>query len=135
MEKLYKTSRNYLILGLALGVFYREFTKFNEYTGPTQLAVLHTHTLMLGMFFFLILLVLEKLFRISTAARFKLFYRFYNTGLGLTLLMMLIHGILTVLGKESGAAISGIAGLGHILLTVGLLLFFVSLHERIRSEG
>lgn len=133
MEKLYKTSRNYLILGLVLGVFYREFTKFNDYTDFTQLAVLHTHALVLGMFFFLILVILEKLFQLSEASRFKLFYGVYNAGLGLTLLLMLIHGVLTVLGKESGAAISGIAGLGHILLTAGFLLFFSVLHERIKA--
>ena len=36
MKKLYTTARIYLILGLTAGVFYREFTKFNNFTGTTQ---------------------------------------------------------------------------------------------------
>lgn len=39
---------------------------------------------------------------------------------------MTLHGTLTVLGHSSSDAIAGIAGLGHVLLTVGLVLFFVT---------
>lgn len=36
------------------GVFYREFTKVDGFTSFTTLSVVHTHYLMLGMVFFLI---------------------------------------------------------------------------------
>lgn len=59
MKKLFNLSFFYLILGLALGIFFREFTKFNAFTGITTLSTAHTHTLVLGFIFFLILIVLE----------------------------------------------------------------------------
>ncbi|WP_107462754.1 DUF2871 family protein [Streptomyces sp. 2231.1] len=42
-----------------------------------------------------------------------------------------MHGTSTVLGRSSGAATAGVAGLGHILLTVGLVLLFITLGKRI----
>ncbi|MFD6906486.1 DUF2871 family protein [Streptomyces sp. DSM 116494] len=39
-----------------------------------------------------------------------------------------------MLGKDTSPAISGIAGMGHILLTVALVFFFVCLHHRLRLD-
>nr|WP_315903815.1 DUF2871 family protein [Streptomyces sp. BK340] len=39
--------------------------------------------------------------------------------------MMTLHGTPTVLGRSGSDAVAGIAGLGHALLTAGLVLFFV----------
>ena len=50
----------YAIAAMAFGVFYREFTKFSGFSGRTSLAFLHTHYFMLGMFFFLALMLAEK---------------------------------------------------------------------------
>ena len=49
-----------MIIGLVSGFYYRELTKAHDFTGDTQLALVHTHTLILGMFMFLILLRLKK---------------------------------------------------------------------------
>lgn len=127
MKKLIRVSMSYMIMGLLFGVYYRELTKWFDFTGKTQLSTLHTHTLVLGMFFFLIVLLLEKNFHIMAHKWYKRFYVTYNIGLGITLLLMLIHGTMTVMGIESSAAISGIAGLGHIIMTVGLGFFFAVL--------
>ncbi len=127
MRKLARTSLVYMIVGLVFGVYYREFTKFTDFTGETQLSVLHTHTLVLGTLFFLVVLLLEKNFGLSRQKHFNKFYLFFNLGLVVTLGMLLLHGTLTVLGYPDSAAISGIAGLGHILLTIGLGFFFNSL--------
>jgi hypothetical protein len=54
MKRLMNASVVYAILGLMDGVFYREFTKVNGFTSFTTLSVVHTHYLMLGMVFFLI---------------------------------------------------------------------------------
>lgn len=134
MQKLVRTSMSYMIIGLFFGLYYREFTKYFEFSGKTQLAVLHTHTLILGMFFFLIVLLLEKNFQLMAHKKFKTFYFLYNAGVGLTLLMLLIHGTMTVLGYADHAAIAGIAGIGHILLTVGLFYFFKILSDRVKSS-
>ena len=50
----------YSILAMCGGVFYREFTKFNNFMGKTTLAVVHTHYFMLGMVFFLLLLQVKS---------------------------------------------------------------------------
>ncbi|MGX6970448.1 DUF2871 domain-containing protein [Vagococcus bubulae] len=134
MQKLARASLSYMIIGLISGVYFRELTKFNDFDGWTQLSVVHTHTLILGMFFFLIVLLLEKNFNLTQHKNFKKFYVFYNIGLGVTILMLLTHGTMTVLGTESSAAISGIAGLGHIILTVGLGFFFQVLLQSIKKD-
>ncbi|WP_088840823.1 DUF2871 domain-containing protein [Listeria sp. ILCC797] len=134
MKKLLTTALIYCILGLTSGVYYREITKFNDFTGDTQLSVLHTHLLMLGMFTFIIVLLLEKNFHIMQSKKFNIFYYTYNAGLFLTVGLMTFHGTMTVIGKETGAAVSGIAGLGHILLAVGLIALFLVMYERLRVE-
>lgn len=124
MKKLAKTSMTYMIAGLVSGVFYREFTRMNDFQGKTQLSTLHTHILILGMFFFLIVLLLENAFQLTEHKNFKKFYALYNTGLGITLMMMIVHGVMSVLGKQASGMTAGISGIGHILLTVGLGFFF-----------
>lgn len=135
MKQLFKTAAFYAVLGLLLGVFYREFTKFNAFTGTTAIGFLHVHTLVLGMFLFLILIVMEKNFQITQAKTFKPFMYVYNSGLLLTIIMMMVRGIPQVLtlslNRGADAAISGIAGIGHILLAIGLFLLFKVLYQRI----
>ncbi|MCP2322101.1 ABC-type Mn2+/Zn2+ transport system permease subunit [Hamadaea flava] len=132
MRKLYVAAHVYMILGLISGLAYREITKIQEYTGDTQLGVVHTHLLALGMLFFLIVLGLEKLFGLTENRRlFATFFWVYNASLAVTIATMVVHGTLTVYGKESNEAIAGIAGLGHIGLTVGLVLLFINLGKRV----
>ena len=54
MKKLLNIGFLYAILAMAGGVFYREFTKFNGFTGRTALGVVHTHLFLLGMVMFLL---------------------------------------------------------------------------------
>ncbi|WP_420114367.1 DUF2871 family protein [Pseudactinotalea sp.] len=51
----------------------------------------------------------------------------------LTSAMLVWHGTLTVLGEESTTMIAGIAGLGHMLLTAGMILLFLALRRAIVS--
>lgn len=125
MRRILNTAHVYMIIGLVGGLYYRELTKAEDFTGDTQLSVVHTHVLALGMLFFLIVLALEKLFALTSNRLFGWFFWIYNAGLAVTVAMMTLRGTLTVLGRPVGAAVSMVAGLGHILLTVGLILFFV----------
>ena len=134
MKKLARTSMTYMIAGLASGVYYREFGRFNDFQGKSQLNTLHTHILILGMFFFLIVLLLEKSFKLSEHKNYKKFYAIYNSGLGITLLLMLIHGSMTVLGYDDSPMIAGLAGIGHIVLTVGLGYFFNVLIAQVSKQ-
>ncbi|WP_433214011.1 DUF2871 domain-containing protein [Microtetraspora malaysiensis] len=131
MKKLYYAALVYMVLGLAGGLYYRDLTKMKNFTGETQLSVVHTHFLVLGMVFFLIMILFERVFTLSESRAFTWFFWVYNTGLVMTATIMTVHGTMTVLGKETGAAIAGIAGMGHILLTVALVLFFVCLRGRL----
>jgi len=49
MKKIFNTSIAYFASAMAAGVFYREFTRFDGFTGVTTLGVVHTHLLVLGM--------------------------------------------------------------------------------------
>ncbi|MEF9989674.1 MAG: DUF2871 domain-containing protein [Christensenellaceae bacterium] len=134
MKKLLNISFIYAIAALLGGVFYREFTKFNGFTGTTTLSIVHLHLLVLGMIVFLLLLIFEKLFDITQNKKFKPFLIFYNIGLLLMVIMLLIKGITQVLGGTSNAMLAGIAGIGHILLAVGIILLFVMLKQQISKK-
>ena len=127
-----------MVLGVASGLFYREFTKANAFPEGeyTQLAVVHTHLLTLGFIVLLVLLALEKVFAFSRSRKlFGWFFWLYNAGLVLTAAMMVWHGSLTVLGQESTAMIAGIAGLGHILLTAAMIILFIALGRAVKAAG
>ena len=116
------------------GVFYREFTKFSGFTGRTALGVVHTHYFLLGMVFFLLLLLLEKNFSFTDAKTCKIL-AVYHIGLNLTAVMLMVRGVTqvpgTALSSGMSAAISGIAGIGHILLGVSLVLVLVQIKRSV----
>jgi len=133
MRRLFSAAFAYMLVGVASGLFYREFTKINDFPEgeSTQLGLVHTHLLLLGFVVLLIVLLLEKAFTLSESRLFGWFFWLYNAGLVLTTAMMIWHGSLTVLGQESSGMIAGIAGLGHILLSAGMILLFLALRKRL----
>ena len=130
MKRYLNAALTYAVLAMAGGVFYREFTNLSGFDGRTALGVVHTHYFMLGMVFFLLLLVLEKTFSF-TGAKTGRVLAVYHVGLNLTAVMLAVRGVTQVLGTElsSGmsAAISGMAGIGHILLGVSLVLLLLQI--------
>lgn len=134
MKRYMNGAITYAALAMAGGVFYREFTKFNHFTGQTTLSVLHTHYFVLGMLFFMLLLLLEKNFAFSSAKSDKILL-FYNIGLNTTVAMLFARGITQVLNMSlsSGqdAAISGIAGLGHIILGVSIIYILLEIKKTV----
>lgn len=136
MKRYINTSLFYAILAMVGGVFYREFTKFNEFTEKTTLGVVHTHYFALGMLFFLLLLLLEKNFAFTTV-KTKRTLLIYHTGLNLTGVMFVVRGVTQVLevqlSSAANAAISGIAGIGHILLGVSLILLLMQIKRSVSS--
>lgn len=133
MKKIFNAAFTYMIIGVLAGLFYREFTKANDFPEGefTQLGVVHTHLLTLGFIVLLIVLALDKVFGLSGTKLFSWFFWLYNVGVILTAGMMVWHGSLTVLGQESNAMIAGIAGLGHIALSVSFVLFFLALRKKV----
>ena len=130
MKKLFYSASFYMILGLLFGVFYREFTKINDYSGVTQLSTLHTHTLILGMFFFLIVLTLEKVFTLSSNKNFGKWFAFYHVSLLGILATMTVRGIYQVKGMEL-AGLNHVAGLTHTLYAIAIVWFFIQLKKKI----
>ena len=134
MKRYANTALLYAILAMVGGVFYREFTKFNGFTAKTTLSVVHTHYFLLGMVFFLLILVLEKAFSF-TGAKTGRVLALYHVGLNLTAVMLVVRGVPQVLGTSlsagMNAAISGIAGIGHILLGVSLILMLLQIKRSV----
>ena len=123
----------YGVLGLICGVYYREFTKIMGFTGVTTLSKAHTHFLVLGTFLFLITALFAERLDLEKEKTYRLFGIFYNIGLPLSVFMMLTRGTLEVIGlplsSALDASISGIAGIGHILLGTGLILLLTLLRK------
>ncbi|MEG0876792.1 MAG: DUF2871 domain-containing protein [Oscillospiraceae bacterium] len=133
MKKLINLALAYAIAAMAGGVFFREFTKFNGFTGVTALGKVHAHLFLLGMLVFLLAALFAAHSKLSETKQFRAFMLVYNIGVPLTAIMLLLRGSLQVLGTElsvgANAAISGISGLGHILTGLGLVLFLLSLRK------
>lgn len=126
MKRYINYSIVYAVSAIIGGVFYREFTKVNDYTTFTTLSVVHTHYFILGMMFFLILglVSLNVNLKINRAVLFN------NIGLNLTAIMLVVRGIVQVLGfNVVSALISDIAGIGHIILGVSLILILMDIKK------
>lgn len=132
MQKLFKISTLYLVLGLVLGVFYREFTKLNHFVGISVLSTTHTHALVLGFIFFIIVLLLERNFFISKIKNFKAWLVTYNVGLIYLLSTLVYRGVLQVQGIDFNG-LSHIAGLGHAVLGISLIWFVVIVNKGIKT--
>lgn len=133
MKKYLNVSLIYAVAAMIGGVFYREFTKFNSYDGVTVLGKVHTHLFLLGMITFLIVALFAGKLALKEQKVFRVFMIVYNIGVSLTAVMMVIRGIVQVLGVSlssgQSASISGIAGIGHILTGIGIILLITSLKK------
>lgn len=136
MKRYMNLALLYAVLAMVGGVFYREFTKFNGFTEKTTLGVVHAHYFLLGMVFFLLLLLLEKSFSFTEAKTGRILAA-YQVGLNLTEVMFVVRGVTQVLGTalSSGmsAAISGIAGIGHILLGISLAMLLLQIKRSVSA--
>lgn len=129
MKKLWNTAFGYFLAAMAAGVFYREFTKFNGFTGRTTLAFAHVHLMVLGTLVFLFLGLAAKVTNLTEQKGFHIFCIIYNIALFFMVAMMIVRGIYQTLGTELSrgvdASISGIAGLSHIAIAGALIYLFM----------
>lgn len=133
MKKYINVAFVYAIAAFVCGVFYREFTKFHGFTGKTTLAFTHLHLFVLGTFLFLLLAIFSQFTDLTEQKMFPWFLKFYNVGLPFMVIMFFIRGILQVLQKNPvtgvSFAISGLAGISHVLITIAMVLLFLSLKK------
>ena len=137
MKKYINLSLIYAVLGLLAGVFYREFTKWNGFTGVTTLGKVHTHLFMLGMFLFLLVALFAQNHDLEGQKSFRLFMKVYNVGLPLVATTMVVRGVTQVLGtqlsKGLNASIAGMAGIGHILVSIGIISLLLALKKVVKN--
>lgn len=137
MKKYLNYSLGYAIAAMVGGVFYREFTKWNGFTGVTALGKVHAHLFMLGMLVFLVVALFAEHNDLAKQKTFRVFMYLYNIGLPLTAVMLVVRGIPQVLHitlpAGADAAISGVAGIGHILIGTGLILLLISLKKTAKN--
>lgn len=123
----------YSIVAMLFGVFYREFTKFSNFSGQTNLSVIHTHYFLLGMYFFLALMMAEKIFAFSGQKTKKILIA-YQIGLNITALGFLLRGLIQVKvtdpSRSLDASVSGISGIGHILTGISLVLLLLEIRKK-----
>ena len=96
--------------------------------------MVHTRLFVLGMIFFLLLALLNHRLDLWENRRFRLGFPLYNAGLIVAVGSLVVRGVVQVLGgalsRAADASLSGVAGLGHILLGVGMVLFFVAMRQQ-----
>ena len=133
MKKMLDYAFGYLLAALAAGVFYREFTKAFAFSGRTALAFVHPHLFALGCLLFLLLALFVGAVPLREEKNFSRFLVLYQIGLPLTAVMLAVRGVLQVLGTPlsagASAAISGIAGIGHLLAGIALVLLLLALRR------
>lgn len=137
MKKLVNTAFIYAIIAMLCGVVYREGSKFLELTESTTWSLTHTHFFVLGMFFFLLVLLLEKNFHLTKDKKFKIFYITYNIGLIITGIILWIRGIFDITKNATityDKMISSISGIGHMLLGIGIIIFFIILKNATKEK-
>lgn len=138
-KKFVNLSFIYAIIGLVAGAFYREFTKYMGYTARTRMVLVHPHCLVLGAFMFLLLALFSMNLKLENEKTFKTFFLSYNIGVVITAAMLFLRGLAEVMdwskNKALDASISGIAGVGHIVLTVGFVFMFITLKKAIDNRA
>lgn len=123
-KNLLDISFSSLVMGLGLGAFYREFTKFYNFTGPGHLSKVHPHILILGFVFSLFLYLISKGYGLASIKKLGGNIKIYLTGLYLSLISMLAIGLWEVVGSLNSnylRAFQAIGGLGHIIIAFAMV--------------
>ena len=129
MKRLINASIVYAALALVGGVFFREFIKLNSFSTYTLFYV--------GNDVFLILALLEMNLHFMND-RTKRYVFFYHLGLNLTVIMLMIRGVIQVVYLNSlttalNVVIAGIAGIGHLILGISLIMILISIKNAIKN--
>ncbi len=128
MKKSFKFALGYLLFGLFIGIFKHEVAYYTHFEGETMLSLAHGHAFILGTAVFLLVPLFMKVFCIDKMKFFNKFFITYNLGLICSLLFMSIRGITQIFHMNISSfidhMIGGFAGIGHIILTIGIYFFF-----------
>ncbi|MEG1613757.1 MAG: DUF2871 family protein [Clostridia bacterium] len=128
MSDLFKTFFSFITLTLVVEVAILITTKAVGWnpvlSGRPWVVSAHVHIMVLGAFFTLIMMLLEKSFEITKTKQFRPFFIVYLIGFSLLLAFILYKGFTQLLG---GTLISGLlqggAAIAHITMFVSLFMF------------
>ncbi|MCR8968447.1 DUF2871 domain-containing protein [Facklamia sp. 7083-14-GEN3] len=139
MKKYINFAIFYFVLAMISGVFYREFTKHMNFTADTSLSTLHVHLMVLGMLVFILLIILNKLFNLEQYKKMKWFMITYNLGLLMLVATLTARGIVQVkeisLSSAANSSLSGVAGISHIILAIGLLILLLAIRKAVINDS
>ena len=123
-----------MIMGLFVGVFYREFTKFYHFTEANHLGKMHGHLLILGFVVMILLYLLTANMNLEQIHSLKKPIHILEAGLVFTIVTMFVIGVYEVVGMGETTinmhAMAGMSGLGHILLSIGLVWTLAKIYQR-----
>lgn len=138
MRKYINTAFIYAMAAMAAGVYYREITRISGFTGTTSLAFVHLHLFVLGAMMFMIIALFSRVTDVENEKSFRSFYVLYNIALPFMAVMFLVRGTMQVVMPEisSGlsAAVSGIAGISHILMLIAVVQLFRALKRAVADR-
>lgn len=124
-KKLINRSFIFTIVGILAGAFYREFTKFIGYSGPTSMSLVHTHLLSLGSIMFLVLGLSLEVYQIGPSKKLMNLFNGYTISVIGNALIMFTRGLYQAMEWEITSTIngifSGLSGISHIILTITLI--------------
>ncbi len=140
MKKIYIISLSYIVFGLITGLINHEIAYWTNFTGESVMSVVHPHAILLGGLVFLLMPLFMKTFQLEKQKSFRCFLWIYNIGLVMTLGFMTARGMSQLLMKPFPSffdhMVGGFAGIGHIILTVGLGFLFHALMKSVdQKEG
>lgn len=86
---------------------------------------------MLGMVFFLMLVLLENNFHFIDN-KVRKYLLFYHIGLNLTAVMLVIRGVVQVLSLDASIAV--LIGIAHLILGISMVLVLISIRNCIKDS-
>lgn len=140
MKKMVHIASAYLVFGLLTGLFYHEAAYYTGFTGDTVLSRVHAHAFALGALVAFALVLFMKVFPVQKQKTFMPFVVTYNAGVVMSLVLMTVRGTVQLFHLPISSfwdhMVGGLAGIGHVILTIGLYLFIRTLLKAIREiEG
>ena len=132
-EDIFEFAISYLFMGIFAGAIYRELGKI--YPLDNLMGLVHTHLIVLGF----ILLSLVYLFIRNLSVDMKNLKKtmlLYNFGLYFTCSSLFLHGLVNPYNLASFIKIIliVISGIGHILLTISLVILFVKILDSLKMQ-
>lgn len=135
MKKLFFTFLGFIVASLLVELVILITTKVSGWDNFTYgrpfLAAVHVHLMVLGSFFFLIQMILEKVFKITENKFYKIFYIVYLVGVTLVVSLMLYKGFAQIYNVAIIPGITqSITPIAHVITFSAFFIFAYCLYKQ-----